>query len=272
MNNKNMSNIQYIYLLHKREFLNTNKTIYKLGRTCHENLTRYNQYPKGSKLLFQMICSDCKNLEQKLLLIFRKEFKECKDIGNEYFDGHYMKMIDIIYNNMRNECSTFFSLGDDSRDISEENDDYYNFDNHNKIKEIKTYKDWQYARRTYDQWEDNYESGIPTDDVIIIEINYKLYWNFKEIIHNLKDDVLDIHNIDCLLKYIRKNSYTFPPIENNPYNPTYKFNVIKIFEDAIKCFKDDTYSTKILENKLKYNTIKYKHNGISYEDTDEEEI
>ncbi len=58
---------QYIYLLREREFIKTKENIYKVGRTEKENLKRFNQYPKGSELLFQMICNDCKSIEKKVL-------------------------------------------------------------------------------------------------------------------------------------------------------------------------------------------------------------
>ena len=55
MNNYNMI-INYIYLLQEREFIKTKEHIYKVGMTKQENHERFNQYPKGSILLFQMIC------------------------------------------------------------------------------------------------------------------------------------------------------------------------------------------------------------------------
>jgi len=58
MCNNNETN--YIYLLQETEFIKTKETIYKVGRTSTNNLTRFNQYPKNSLLLFQMICKDCK--------------------------------------------------------------------------------------------------------------------------------------------------------------------------------------------------------------------
>ena len=55
-----MSN--YIYLLQEREFIKTNENIYKIGMTTKLNFERFNQYPKGSVLLFQIICEDSKNI------------------------------------------------------------------------------------------------------------------------------------------------------------------------------------------------------------------
>jgi hypothetical protein len=106
MNNTIMPT-NYIYLLQEREFIKTNENIYKVGRTKKENHERFNQYPKGSVLLFQMICNDCENIEKMLIKKFKERFNQRKDIGNEYFEGDYEIMIDIIYSTIKNEmCIT----------------------------------------------------------------------------------------------------------------------------------------------------------------------
>ena len=81
MNNYNMI-INYIYLLQEREFIKTKENIYKVGMTKQENHERFNQYPKGSILLFQMICDNCKNIENKVIKLFKDKFIMRKDIGN----------------------------------------------------------------------------------------------------------------------------------------------------------------------------------------------
>jgi hypothetical protein len=93
----------YIYLLQEREFIKTKESIYKIGRTKKENHKRFNQYPKGSILLFQMICNNCVKVETDLIEQFKKKFKHRKDIGNEYFEGNYRLMIDFIYTTIKNE-------------------------------------------------------------------------------------------------------------------------------------------------------------------------
>ena len=73
MNDTNMLT-NYIYLLQVREFINTKQNIYKVGRTKKENYQRFNQYPKGSILLFQMICNNCENIETQIIKQFKKKF------------------------------------------------------------------------------------------------------------------------------------------------------------------------------------------------------
>ena len=93
----------YIYLLQEREFIKTNENIYKVGMTQKENFERFNQYPKGSVLLFQIICHDCKNMEVQVIKQFKEKFIQRKDIGSEYFEGNYKSMIDIIYSTVKSE-------------------------------------------------------------------------------------------------------------------------------------------------------------------------
>jgi hypothetical protein len=111
---------QYIYLLQEREFIKTKEHIYKVGMTKKENYERFNQYPKGSVLLFQMICNNCKNMEKLVLTKFKETFKQRKDIGNEYFEGEYKVMIDIIYLTINDELNIYEEIINDELNIYEE--------------------------------------------------------------------------------------------------------------------------------------------------------
>jgi len=79
--------IQYIYLLQEREFIKTKEPIYKIGKTTQMNNCRFNQYPKGSILLLQIICSDCDNSESSLIQIFKKKYKQRCDIGTNLYQS-----------------------------------------------------------------------------------------------------------------------------------------------------------------------------------------
>ena len=63
--------MSYIYLLQTRECIALNKSIYKIGKTKQSHCKRFNNYPKGSLLLFQMICNNCDILEKNILLLGR---------------------------------------------------------------------------------------------------------------------------------------------------------------------------------------------------------
>jgi hypothetical protein len=90
-------NTEYIYLIMEREFIESNKNIYKIGRTKQKNLDRLHQYPKQSILLFQIACIDSIVCEKNLKQIFSEIFIKHPEIGTEYFQGNPNQMIDIIY-------------------------------------------------------------------------------------------------------------------------------------------------------------------------------
>jgi hypothetical protein len=93
----------YVYLLQEREFIKTNESIYKIGMTTKEQFTRFEQYPKGSLLLLQLICKDCKKIERDVLLKMKEQFKCETNIGREYFSGDYTQMMNVICDVVRKE-------------------------------------------------------------------------------------------------------------------------------------------------------------------------
>lgn len=148
----------YIYLLQEREFIKTKENIYKIGMTQKENHKRFNQYPKGSILLFQIICNNCKNIEKFVIKKFKETFKQRKDIGNEYFEGDYKNMIDVIYliiknENTDNECLLEETLEEvelfqeeTEEDVNEDeakvNENDIEDDVDKSIYQIETYAEW----------------------------------------------------------------------------------------------------------------------------------
>ena len=88
---------EYIYLIHLREFLTQNKSIFKIGKTKQINEKRFNSYPKGSELKFLICCNNCDNIEKILITKFKNSFTQQKNYGTEYFKGNYLDMIDMIY-------------------------------------------------------------------------------------------------------------------------------------------------------------------------------
>jgi hypothetical protein len=83
-------NDNYVYLLIEREFLKTNESIYKIGRTNQiPPLNRIQQYPKNSRLIFLINVDNSTTVEKiiKKELIMSPEIKQRTDIGHEYFEG-----------------------------------------------------------------------------------------------------------------------------------------------------------------------------------------
>ena len=137
MSDKTMST-NYIYLLQEREFLKTKEDIFKIGMTTKENHERFHQYPKGSILLFQMICKNCKDMEKQIVTSFKEIFKQRKDIGNEYFQGNYENMIDIIYSAIKSEKEEEEKEEEKEKEKNEQNDEYKEEDEENDVDIEKT--------------------------------------------------------------------------------------------------------------------------------------
>jgi hypothetical protein len=119
---------EYIYLLQEREFITTKQNIYKLGKTKQENLQRFKQYPKGSKLILQQVCYDCDMLETQLIREFKNKYIHRRDIGNEYFEGDYNEMVKDIYNKITNHVISNEDNNFKTEELDIENDfmEYYN--------------------------------------------------------------------------------------------------------------------------------------------------
>lgn len=94
----------YIYLLHEKEYVDTKKNVYKIGRSTQGNTERVkNGYPAGSRLLLQIRCDDCHSMETYLIREFKDLFKLHR--GREYFEGDVFLMINLIFTSIQTECS-----------------------------------------------------------------------------------------------------------------------------------------------------------------------
>ncbi len=89
--------MSYVYLIKTRESIKLNESIYKIGRTTQFGVSRLNQYPKGSELLFHIKCPDCNQLEKEIKDEFKKKYVQHLDYGTEYFQGDCEKMIDTMF-------------------------------------------------------------------------------------------------------------------------------------------------------------------------------
>jgi hypothetical protein len=88
--------LQYVYLIQEREFIQLQKPIYKVGKTKQPNFTRFTQYPKDSALIFQSACNDCDLCEKEIIQLFKKKYQQKKNIGTEYFEGNFTFMLSDI--------------------------------------------------------------------------------------------------------------------------------------------------------------------------------
>jgi len=95
-----------VYLIRTREFKESDKPIYKIGRTSQPVLNRTNSYSKGSELILTCKClySDSKNIENIIKREFSKFFKLRKDLGStETFEGD----VGLMRNHMLNILDRF---------------------------------------------------------------------------------------------------------------------------------------------------------------------
>jgi hypothetical protein len=88
-------NSGHLYLLQKREFIITNTTIYKVGRSqsIQKRLCSY-----ANCLIIQVwFVNDVYKAETQVIQIMKGIFEQRKDIGNEYFEGDPFKMKKSIF-------------------------------------------------------------------------------------------------------------------------------------------------------------------------------
>jgi hypothetical protein len=278
---------QYIYLLQEREFIKTKEDIYKVGRTEKQNLERFNQYPKGSNLLFHMICNDNKNIEKQVISLFKKKFELRKDIGNEYFEGEYKNMIDIIYSTINEE-----------KDIVKKDNVKYDNDKYSEEFFEELYKLPIYEITTYDEWI-KYNPEI--SKVIIINKRTKEgFLKFKKQLWRklYNNNNLEFEDNEYLLGFIYyyqnallyKNKITgefiihddylkLDNIEQSNYNTDcdeIKYNEKKILEDVIKkCYVKEydfynlDYGEYVLNISPSYSDIIYNSKNITFTSVDE---
>ena len=88
--------IHQVYLIHIREFLESNKDIYKIGRTTQEGEKRFKSYPKGSQVLFLKECFDSVFIEKMIMKKFKEKYEQQNQYGREYFKGNKNFMIQDI--------------------------------------------------------------------------------------------------------------------------------------------------------------------------------
>jgi hypothetical protein len=94
--------LQYVYLIQEREFVQSGKPIFKIGKTKQPNFARFKQYSKGSIVIHHSTCFNCDECEKEIITFFKLKYKQRTDIGTESFEGDYRVMIcDILLISLR---------------------------------------------------------------------------------------------------------------------------------------------------------------------------
>ena len=94
-----------VYLIHTRECINTNKCIYKFGRS-NTVTNRIRQYPQESNVELTMSCRNSIFCEKEILKLLRAKFVNSTLYGSEYFEGDKHLMIQIIFNFINGRYNT----------------------------------------------------------------------------------------------------------------------------------------------------------------------
>ena len=248
---------EYIYLLQEREFMNTKQNIYKMGKTKQENLKRFKQYPKGSKLLLQQICEDCDMLETQLIRDFKNKYIHRKDIGNEYFEGDHIDMSKDIHNKIVNNVVY---------DNTDDNEDKPEIDIDDEVNELFP----NYCEdETFGGTKKLIKIFIEAHKIIIKYIDCEINDLNTPSIHNymVKDDEVYRDDFDNTYFEYKDNYYDnlikHKVIENNK---TCDLNDDKFIDKFIKRLDKYKHSVKLhYSDKLEYITKKYKlHSNCKY--------
>lgn len=118
------TNEEYIYIIHRKEFIDTNQSIYKIGRTSQENpFDRLSDYPKGSKIIMVKQVCKSKMIENEIVKQLSKSFYREKKYGREYFNGNALEIRKIVDNIIDSyELNELRSTNDRTNIILKENE------------------------------------------------------------------------------------------------------------------------------------------------------
>ncbi len=110
---ENINTNHEIYIIKLSEHIRCNDDIFKVGMTRRGTPSRYKGYPKNSKILFSTIVKDallCERFvlencrkESRLIRCDRKNKEEHKRLGNEYFEGDFNLLLNIV----KTSCEEF---------------------------------------------------------------------------------------------------------------------------------------------------------------------
>jgi hypothetical protein len=128
-----------IYLLETRESIKNNENIYKIGRTCQDELKRFNTYPRGSKLHIHISCVNSFEIEQLIIKLFNNQFENVHIYGREYFRGNLLEMINIVLQNVSHSFECLSSSNTYCNKLTEVT--YNNTKLHNEIHVLKKFID-----------------------------------------------------------------------------------------------------------------------------------
>jgi hypothetical protein len=89
--------IQFIYLVHEREFIRLNENTYKVGKMQGIDVQEYtSKIPKGSQMMLLIPVHNNKALEKEIIALFNEKYQQMDEYGRKYFSGDAQEMIKDI--------------------------------------------------------------------------------------------------------------------------------------------------------------------------------
>ena len=82
----------HLYVIKEREFLKTNESIFKIGKTINI-VKRMPQYPKQSRVYIMFYSTNIDDMEKHLIAEFDKRFIKRTDIGSEYYECNQTELL-----------------------------------------------------------------------------------------------------------------------------------------------------------------------------------
>jgi hypothetical protein len=229
-------NKEYVYIIYTREFIRSKENVYKIGKTTTTPINRFNQYARGSLLIFTHPVNNCTFIEKIIIKNFDLKFKKMLDYGNEYYEGDLNLMVNEIINIIREH----------------NNYDSNNYDdiNNNDINNLFSTLDQNYIV---------FENHIIS---VIIDNNDNIWFNandvaksleYKDIKDAIKQHVerkytMQIKNIDTNIKikgqpaslYLNESGlYSFMLSSKLPKAKKFKNWIIKDILPSIRKYKDE---------------------------------
>ena len=91
----------YVYIIQLKEFVESNKNIYKIGRTNSEDY----EFEGGSEIKLYMSCKNSVLLKRALHKVFKLNFNQCVEYGLDYFEGDIKLMTNQFFYLINKEAS-----------------------------------------------------------------------------------------------------------------------------------------------------------------------
>jgi hypothetical protein len=153
-----------VYLIHTRECINTNKCIYKFGRS-NTVTNRIRQYPQESNVELTMSCSNSVFCEKEILKLLREKFVNSTLYGSEYFEGDKYLMIQIIFNFINGRYNIYKNVSKNKNNNKIENKNIIKNEKQNIVNKptirlpINKYKDQKIIKNYNENNETNGKTG-----------------------------------------------------------------------------------------------------------------